>query len=174
MTEHVLLVDENDNEIGTMEKMQAHKEAVLHRAVSIFIFNDQNELLLQQRAGKKYHSPLQWTNTCCTHPRQDEKPEDAASRRLEEEMNMKCELIYQYSFIYKAALGKGLTEHELDHVFFGRSNMQPVPNPLEVAGWKYLSLENIELEINERPENYTAWFKLMLGKIKQIRDEHTG
>jgi isopentenyl-diphosphate delta-isomerase len=173
MIEHVLLVDENDNEIGIMEKLQAHQEAALHRAISIFIFNDENELLLQQRAGEKYHSPLQWTNTCCTHPRQDEEPLAAANRRLEEEMNMKCELIYQYRFIYKAVLDEELTEHELDHVFFGRSNIQPVPNPAEVAAWKYMSLEDVESEISERPEVYTPWFKLMLNRIKQIRDEHT-
>lgn len=172
MIEYVLLVDEEDNEIGIMEKLRAHQEAVLHRAISIFVFNDQHELLLQQRAAEKYHSPLQWTNTCCTHPRKDENVMDAAVRRLKEEMNMSCELIYQYRFIYKAVLADGLTEHELDHVFFGRSNVLPVPNPEEVAGWKYMSLENIEADIAEHPQNYTEWFKLMLNRIKQIRDEH--
>ena len=172
MIEYVLLVDEEDNEIGIMEKLQAHQEAVLHRAISIFVFNDQHELLLQQRAAEKYHSPLQWTNTCCTHPRKDENVMEAAVRRLQEEMNMSCELIYQYRFIYKAVLGDGLTEHELDHVFFGRSNVLPVPNAEEVAGWKYMSLEKIEADIAVHPQNYTEWFKLMLNRIKQIRDEH--
>jgi len=172
MIEYVLLVDEEDNEIGIMEKLRAHQEAVLHRAISIFVFNDQHELLLQQRAAEKYHSPLQWTNTCCTHPRKDENVMEAAVRRLQEEMNMSCELIYQYRFIYKAVLADGLTEHELDHVFFGRSNVLPVPNAEEVAGWKYMSLEKIEADIAVHPENYTEWFKLMLNRIKQIRDEH--
>lgn len=172
MLEYVLLVDEDDNEIGTMEKLQAHQEAALHRAISIFIFNDNNELLLQQRAAVKYHSPLQWTNTCCTHPRKDEGVMAAAVRRLSEEMNMACELSHQYSFIYKAVLDEGLTEHELDHVFFGRSNLLPVPNPAEVADCKYMSLADIEKEIAADPARYTEWFKLMLNSIKKIRDEH--
>jgi len=118
MVEYVLLVDEEDNEIGVMEKMQAHEEALLHRAISIFIFNDQDELLLQKRAAVKYHSPLLWTNTCCSHPRPGEILIDAANRRLREEMNMACNLTYEFSFTYKAVLDKGLTEHEFDHVFF--------------------------------------------------------
>lgn len=172
MAEFVVLVDEKDNDIGTMEKLQAHQVAALHRAISIFVFNDRHELLLQQRAAHKYHSPLQWTNTCCSHPRKDEPLLAAAVRRLDEEMNMACDLTWQYSFIYNAELEDGLTEHELDHVFFGRSNGEPVPNPEEVAAWKYLSLEDVELEIAERPEDYTAWFKIMLDRIKKIRDEH--
>lgn len=172
MEEQVILVDEHDHEIGTMGKLQAHQDGVLHRAISIFIFNDKGELLLQQRAADKYHSPLQWTNSCCTHPRQGELPMEAAIRRLGEEMNMSCSLIWKYSFIYKAELGDGLTEHELDHVYLGISNIEPVPNPAEVAGWKYLSLENVEIEIAEKPEMYTAWFKIMLDRVKQIRDEH--
>jgi isopentenyl-diphosphate delta-isomerase len=169
--EYVLLVDEQDNEIGVMEKLQAHQEALLHRAISIFVFNDQNELLLQQRAAEKYHSPLLWTNTCCSHPRPGEVLVDAAHRRLREEMNMQCDLSFEFSFTYKAVLEDGLTEHEFDHVFFGHSNVLPVPNPEEVADWKYLSLEQIDAEILAQPDNYTAWFKIMLAQIKSIRNE---
>lgn len=173
MTEYVLLVDENDNETGVMEKLQAHEEGLLHRAISVFVFNDQGELLLQQRAAEKYHSPLLWTNTCCSHPRPGEVLIEAAHRRLREEMNMGCELVHQFSFTYKAHLDKGLTEHELDHVFFGESNVLPDPEPSEVLSWKYLSLEAIENEIRLKPEQYTSWFKLMLDKIKHFRNDDT-
>ncbi len=172
MEEKVILVDRNDQEIGTMGKLQAHQEGALHRAISIFIFNINGELLLQQRAAEKYHSPLLWTNTCCTHPRKGELLKDAALRRLEEEMGMTCALTWKYSFIYRVEMENGLTENELDHVFFGISDVAPVPNPAEVAGWKYMSMENVKLAIAESPEQYTAWFKIMLDKIKQIRDEH--
>jgi isopentenyl-diphosphate delta-isomerase len=172
MIEYVLLVDEQDNHTGVMEKLQAHQEGLLHRAISIFIFNDKNELLLQQRAAEKYHSPLLWTNTCCSHPRPGEVVIDAAHRRLGEEMNMTCVLKHQFNFTYRAVLEDGLIEHEFDHVFFGYTNVQPDPNPEEVHTWKYLSLENIEQEIQNSPERYTSWFKLMLAKIKSIRNEH--
>lgn len=172
MVEYVLLVDEQDNQIGVMEKMQAHKEALLHRAISVFIFNDKNEMLLQQRAAEKYHSPLLWTNACCSHPRPGEVLIDTAHRRLKEEMNMACNLSHQFSFIYKAVLEQGLTEHEYDHVFFGVSNAVPEPNPAEVADWKYMRIEDIEKDILIHPESYTIWFKLMLAKIKSIRNEH--
>lgn len=173
MTEYVVLVDENDNEIGVMEKMLAHEQALLHRAISIFIFNDKQELLLQQRAGTKYHSPLLWTNTCCSHPRQGEELSAAANRRLMEEMNMACNLSYKFSFTYKAVLDQGLTEHEFDHVFFGWSNDFPAANPDEVADCKYLSLEAIDAELLYHPEQYTSWFKLMLEKIKSVLNEHS-
>ncbi|WP_158799893.1 isopentenyl-diphosphate Delta-isomerase [Pedobacter sp. L105] len=173
MIEYVLLVDEDDNEIGVMEKMQAHEEALLHRAISIFIFNDKDELLLQKRAAVKYHSPLLWTNTCCSHPRPGEILIDAANRRLTEEMKMACNLTYEFSFTYKAVLDKGLTEYEFDHVFFGLSNSLPIPNPEEVADWKYMSFEAIDKDMAENPGTYTTWFKLMLEKIKIVRNEPT-
>jgi isopentenyl-diphosphate delta-isomerase len=173
MTEYVLLVDENDNNTGVMEKLQAHQEGLLHRAISVFVFNDKNELLLQQRAAEKYHSPLLWTNTCCSHPRPGEVLIESAHRRLMEEMNLACVLTHQFSFTYRAELEGGLTEHEFDHVFFGQTNHIPVPNPDEVYSWKYLSLDAIEEEINADPESYTSWFKLMLAKIKSTRNEHT-
>jgi len=173
MTEYVLLVDEQDNEIGVMEKLLAHQEALLHRAISVFIFNDKDELLLQKRAAEKYHSPLLWTNTCCSHPRPGEVLIEAAHRRLMEEMKMACNLTHQFSFTYKAVLTEELTEHELDHVFFGESNALPVPDPAEVDDWKYMPLEAIEADIEKNPGIYTTWFKLMLNKIKSVRDEHT-
>ena len=172
MIEYVLLVDENDTNTGVMEKMQAHKEGLLHRAISIFIFNDKNQLLLQQRAAKKYHSPLLWTNTCCSHPRPGEILIDAAHRRLMEEMNMACELLPKFSFTYKAVLDGGMIEHEFDHVFFGESNALPEPDADEVFDWKYMGLDEIEKEISVYPESYTSWFKLIVAKIKSIRNEH--
>ena len=173
MTEYVSLVDEQDNEIGVMEKLQAHQEALLHRAISVFIFNDRKELLLQQRAAGKYHSPLLWTNTCCSHPRPGEVVIEAANRRLMEEMRMACNLTYEFSFTYKAVLTEELTEHEFDHVFFGESNETPVPNPAEVADWKYMALDDIEADMEKNPGVYTSWFKLMLDKIKSVRNDHT-
>ncbi|MBB6498936.1 isopentenyl-diphosphate Delta-isomerase [Pedobacter cryoconitis] len=166
MIEYVLLVDEQDHEIGIMEKMLAHERALLHRAISVFVFNDKNEFLLQKRAAGKYHSPLLWTNTCCSHPRPGETLIDAANRRLKEEMGLSCLLTHQFSFIYKAVLENGLTEHEFDHVFFGWSNNAPVPDPAEAADWKYLSLEAVASEIAINPEAYTVWFKLLLDQIK--------
>lgn len=171
MIEYVMLVDEQDNEIGVMEKLQAHQEALLHRAISVFVFNGKNQLLLQQRAAEKYHSPLLWTNTCCSHPRPQESLIDTSNRRLKEEMNVACELSHQFSFIYKAALEGGLTEHEYDHVFFGETNDLPEPDPSEVAAWKYMDLEDIRADISAQPEQYTAWFKLILAKIISIRNE---
>jgi len=172
MIEYVLLVDENDNDTGVMEKLQAHQKGLLHRAISVFVFNDQNELLLQQRAAEKYHSPLLWTNTCCSHPRPGEVLIDAAHRRLMEEMNLACELTYGFSFTYRAVLEGGLIEHEFDHIFFGQTNSLPDPSPAEVYSWKYLSLDDIEEEIKGFPERYTSWFKLMLAKVKSTRNEH--
>ncbi|MBB5636984.1 isopentenyl-diphosphate delta-isomerase [Pedobacter cryoconitis] len=168
MIEYVSLVDEKDNETGIMEKLAAHEQGLLHRAISVFIFNDKNELLLQRRAAGKYHSPLLWTNTCCSHPRPAEVLIDSAHRRLKEEMNMNCELSHQFSFIYKAEFENGLTEHELDHVFFGTTNQVPEPDPEEVAEWEYLSLDTIEKDVASLPEKYTAWFKLILPEIKRL------
>lgn len=168
MIEYVSLVDEHDNEIGTMEKLSAHQQGLLHRAISVFIFNDKKEFLLQKRAAGKYHTPSLWTNTCCSHPRPSEVLDDAAHRRLKEEMNIACDLSHQFSFIYKAEFENGLTEHELDHVFFGTTNQVPVPAPEEVADWKYLTLDAIEEDVALQPDQYTAWFKLMLPKIKDI------
>jgi isopentenyl-diphosphate Delta-isomerase len=167
--EYVLLVDEQDNELGVMEKLLAHQEAKLHRAISVFVFNQYDELLLQRRAQHKYHSGYLWTNTCCTHPRPNELLEVAAVRRLQEEMGISCSLEHQFSFLYKASLDNDLTEHELDHVFFGISNNIPKPNPDEVSDWKYMDIKTIETEIMLYPDRFTEWFKLIFEKIKELR-----
>jgi isopentenyl-diphosphate Delta-isomerase len=156
--EQVVLVDVSDNEVGTMEKLQAHVEGVLHRAISVFIFNGRGELLLQQRAAGKYHSALQWTNTCCSHPRPGEEPLAAANRRLREEMGIVCELTPAFTFVYKAAFSNGLTEHEFDHVFIGHYEGDIIPDADEVADWKYMSKEEIMQSIAEEPETFTPWF----------------
>lgn len=162
--EYVILVDEQDNETGVMEKMQAHREGRLHRAFSIFIFNDRKELLLQQRAIDKYHSGGLWTNTCCSHPRPNETVKDAANRRLFEEMGMSCELSILTSFIYQTPFGNGLTEHELDYVLTGRFNSTPQINPEEVQAYTWMSLEDVRKDIALHPGNYTSWFKIALER----------
>ncbi len=163
--EYVILVDKNDKFMSMMEKMEAHEKAKLHRAFSVFIFNTKGELLLQQRAGHKYHSPHLWTNTVCSHPRQGEKTIDAAHRRIVEEMGFDCEFNEVFSFVYKADVGQGLTEHEFDHVFIGISDDLPIINPDEVGGWKYIKLETLEIDVNDNPEIYTVWFKIALAEV---------
>ena len=160
MEELLILVDENDNEVGIMDKWSAHKEGVLHRAFSVFVFNLKGELLLQQRAEEKYHSAGLWSNTCCSHPIKGEKIETAISRRLQQEMGMVCETEFKFSFIYKALFENGLTEHELDHVYFGTTDSQPVPEPAEVKDWKYISLKDLAIDVEVNPENYSAWLKI--------------
>ena len=169
--EYVVLVDKNDNQIGLMEKQAAHIEPHLHRAFSIFIFNSKGELLLQQRALSKYHSPGLWTNTCCSHPRNGETMEQATTRRLQEEMGMRCDMHEVFTFIYKAPVGLGLIEHEFDHVFFGESDEHPIINPDEVASWKYMSLDDISLDMKAHPEQYTEWFKISFEEIvRHVRE----
>jgi len=165
--EYVVLVDELDNEIGIEEKMKAHELALLHRAFSVFVFNDKGEILLQQRAISKYHSGGLWTNTCCSHPRPNEQVEDAAIRRLQEEMGFTTPLTKAFHFIYKADFDNGLTEHELDHVFIGKYNDAIDFNSDEVESYKYETLEVLEKHIEEEPEHYTAWFKIALPKLKE-------
>lgn len=158
--EQVILVDEHDVPVGTMEKLQAHQEGKLHRAISVFIFNTRGELLLQQRAAPKYHSANLWTNTCCSHPRPGEDTSDAAVRRLREEMGIACGLEEQFHFIYHARLDHALTEYELDHVFTGVSDATPQPDNSEVADWKYMPLPDIDKQIETHPEIFTEWFKI--------------
>ena len=165
MIEKVILVDKNDQELSYMEKQEAHIKGLLHRAFSVFIFNDKNELLLQRRAIKKYHSGGLWTNTCCSHPRQKEKTLDAAKRRLVEEMGMRCDLKKQFDFIYKAKLDNNLYEHEFDHVFFGFSNDLPQINTKEVEEYTYKTLEVIGNEIKTNPKKYTEWFKICFKEV---------
>lgn len=160
--EFVVLVDEKDRETGLMEKLQAHKAGKLHRAVSVFIFNSKNELLLQQRASGKYHSANLWTNTCCGHPRLQETPLEAATRRLYEEMGMVGRISEAFSFIYNSQLNDGLSEHEYDHVFIGRSDATPKPDDSEVGAWQYMSLGELDKQIKERPDQFTEWFKICL------------
>ena len=160
MTEKVILVDTHDTVIGEMEKLEAHKKAKLHRAISVFIFNSKGQLLLQKRALDKYHSPGLWTNTACTHPRLDESIEDAAVRRLNEEMGIKeVKLKKLFEFIYKAQLDNELTEYEFDHVFAGISDALPVPEPKEVSDFDYIDTSVLLGQISSKPDKYTAWFK---------------
>ena len=161
MEEQVILVNEKDEPIGLMGKMEAHEKGLLHRAFSVFVFNSKQEVLLQQRAACKYHSPNLWTNTCCSHPRAGETNQQAGERRLQEEMGLQVPLQEVFSFIYKAPFDNGLTEHEYDHVLIGYSDAQPQINPEEVASWKWLSLEAIKEDILQAPERYTAWFKII-------------
>ena len=161
MKEEVILVNELDEAQGLMEKMEAHQKGLLHRAFSVFVINDANELLLQQRAFSKYHSGGLWTNTCCSHPRQSETTLAAAHRRLQEEMGFDCALEKLTEFIYKAELDKGLTEHEYDHVFIGKWQGSPDLNPDEVAAFKWMDVDEVEADINANPDNYTVWFKII-------------
>ena len=162
--EQVILVNEKDEKIGLMAKMEAHEKALLHRAFSIFIFNDKNELMLQQRAAHKYHSPLLWTNTCCSHQRDGESNIEAGKRRLQEEMGFVCEIEEKTSFIYKAPFDNGLTEHELDHVMVGHFNESPVINIDEVESFKWMTLEEVKNDMKLKPEIYTEWFKIIFEK----------
>lgn len=163
--EYVILVDEQDNDIGVMEKLLAHQEGLLHRAFSIFIFNEKGELLLQQRALSKYHSAGLWTNTCCSHPRPNETIKDAANRRLFEEMGMSCDLKIITNFIYKTPFENGLTEHELDYVLTGITNQNPQINKDEVENYKWMPIEDIKKDIISHPDLYTSWFKIALEKV---------
>ena len=161
----VILVDKNDNQLGLMEKIEAHKKAVLHRAFSVFILNENNELLLQKRALSKYHSPGLWTNTCCSHPRDGESVINAGIRRLSEEMGFETELNTLFSFIYKAEFDNGLTEHEFDHVLLGRYNKNPLINKLEVSDWKWIDVELLKKDVVVSPYIYTVWFKIIFQQF---------
>jgi len=163
--EYVILVDENDNELGSMEKMEAHEKAMLHRAFSVLIFNAKGELLLQQRAHSKYHSADLWTNACCSHPRAGENTEEAAHRRLMEELGFDCDLKLVQSFIYKAPFDNGLTEHELDHIFKGNFDGDVIPNPEEVSAVRWVEPNQLLKEIERSPEQFTVWFKMILSKV---------
>lgn len=171
--EQVILVNEQDEPIGLMGKMEAHEKALLHRAFSVFVLNDQNEVMLQQRAAHKYHSPLLWTNTCCSHQRAGETNIEAGTRRLSEEMGIITELKELFHFIYKAPFDNGLTEHELDHVMVGLYNGVPEINPEEVASWKWMSIENIKSDMKSHPEVYTVWFKIIFDEFYHYLEEHT-
>jgi isopentenyl-diphosphate delta-isomerase len=163
--EKVILVDREDNPVGTLPKMEAHEKGVLHRAFSVFILNQKGELMLQQRALHKYHSPALWTNTCCSHQREGEENLQAGTRRLEEEMGFSVPLEELFSFIYKAPFDNGLTEHELDHVMLGYYEGIPEINSDEVNAWKWMSLNEIASDLTVNPESYTVWFKIIFERF---------
>jgi len=163
--EKVILVNEADEPIGLMPKMEAHEKALLHRAFSVFVMNDKGETMLQQRAKDKYHSPLLWTNTCCSHQRDGESNIEAGKRRLMEEMGFQTELKELFSFVYKAPFDNGLTEHEFDHVMMGSYNDSPNINPEEVADWKWMRPSDIKKDIAVQPEQYTVWFKIIFERF---------
>jgi isopentenyl-diphosphate delta-isomerase len=165
--EEVILVDSKDNQVGSMEKLEAHEKGALHRAFSVLLFNDKNELLLQKRADHKYHSGGLWTNTCCSHPLPDENTQDAAERRLLEEMGIILRPDFLYKFIYKSPLNNELTEHEYDHVFIGHYNDDPRINRHEASDWKYMALDDIKEAIAQDPNDYTVWFRIIMENIDQ-------
>jgi isopentenyl-diphosphate delta-isomerase len=177
-SELVVLVDQEgkdllspDGTILTIEKLEAHRTGVLHRAVSVFILNEHGELLLQKRAFEKYHSPGKWTNTCCTHPKPGETPLVTANRRLQEEMGLKCQLKEAFTFSYRADVGQGLIENEFDHIFLGESNRDrdPDPDPSEVGEWKWVALSELSNDIQQNPDLYTVWFRLCFPAVIQYK-----
>ncbi|HEY3389798.1 MAG TPA: isopentenyl-diphosphate Delta-isomerase [Prolixibacteraceae bacterium] len=161
----VILVDENDKDIGVMEKMEVHRKGLLHRAVSVFITNSQGDWILQRRARNKYHSNGLWTNTCCSHPYQGETSAEAARRRLMEEMGLDCELKEIFSFIYKETLDNELTEHELDHIFVGTTDDLPKINREEVDEWKAVPYNDLHDEMTRNPDLYTIWFRKLYERV---------
>lgn len=165
MKEFITLVDENDQPLGPMEKLEAHEKGLLHRAFSVFVFNSKGEVLLQQRAVDKYHSAGLWSNTCCSHPSYEEPILDAVKRRMKEEMNMQVEVEFQFKFIYKAPLENKLTEHEVDHVYFGFTDDEPKINIEEVKDWKYMSMDALEKELKTHPENYSQWLNICFPQV---------
>jgi len=170
--ENVILVNEKDEQIGLMPKLEAHEKALLHRAFSVFVLNSKNEIMLQQRAAHKYHSPLLWTNTCCSHQREGENNLEAGSRRLFEEMGFKTELKELFHFIYKAPFDNGLTEHELDHVMIGYYNEEPKINLEEAESWKWMSIDAVQEEMKNHPELYTVWFKIIFEEFYHFLEDH--
>ena len=170
--EKVILVNEKDGQIGLMPKLEAHEKAVLHRAFSVFVLNSKNEVMLQQRASETYHSPLLWTNTCCSHQREGETNIQAGNRRLKEEMGFSTELKELFHFIYKAPFDNGLTEHELDHVMIGYFDEEPKINPEEVESWKWMDIDAIKEDMIQNPQIYTVWFKIIFDEFYHFLEEH--
>jgi isopentenyl-diphosphate delta-isomerase len=166
MEEQVVLISENDEVLGLMDKQQAHENGLLHRAFSVFLFNKQGDILLQKRAAEKYHSPNQWTNAVCSHPRANETYLQAAERRMMEELGITAAITPKFHFIYKADVGGNLWEHELDHVFTGNYEGEFSLNSEEVSEVRYISLENLDKEMESNPEHFTEWFKIILGEYK--------
>jgi isopentenyl-diphosphate delta-isomerase len=160
--EELILVDTQDESVGQAEKMDVHRQGLLHRAFSIFIFDKQGRLLLQQRALGKYHSQGLWTNTCCGHPRPGERTVEAAKRRLIEEMGLICDLLEVHAFIYHEQVTNDLIEHEYDHVYVGLSSVDPQANPEEALDWKWVTLTELARDITVEPQAYTVWFRKIL------------
>lgn len=175
MKDIIILVDENDNQIGTEEKLIVHQKGLLHRAFSVFVFNEKSELLLQQRAASKYHSAGLWSNTCCSHFHPDETMEIFVKRRMVEEIGFSCSLKMIYKFIYKVRLENSLIEHELDYVFIGLSNESPILNPKEAQDYKWISLSDVYIAIQKNPDQYSHWFKIIINDSrfqKTIRETY--
>lgn len=167
------LVDSDDRSWGKLEKSLVHRLGLLHRAFSVFVFNSKGELLLQQRAITKYHSGGLWTNTCCSHPLFGEETSHAIERRLNEEMGLRCDTEFAFKFQYKVGLDNGMTEHELDHVYFGFSDQQPNPSDHEVMNWKYQDIKTIETDLKKNPDQYTEWFKICFAQVKDHYNNKT-
>lgn len=167
MMTKVILVNHRDNRIGVREKIRAHREAKLHRAFSVMIFNRKKEMLLQRRASKKYHSGGLWTNACCSHPRPGERTASAAHRRLREEMGFDCPLRKKAAFIYRARFGNGLCEHEYDHIFTGRYDGAIQPDPAEVDDYRWMKLPDLLRDLEKHPGKYTPWFRLIMARYRQ-------
>lgn len=165
-TIEVILVDEHDHELGTMEKLAAHQQGRMHRAISVYVFNSRDQLLLQRRAASKYHCGGLWTNTCCGHPLPSERSVDAAQRRLQEEMGLTCQLTETFEFSYRAELPGGLIEHEYGHIFFGCSDNQPAPATDEADGFMYCSMDEIQRGFVQTPQAYTPWFRLVFPTVR--------
>jgi isopentenyl-diphosphate delta-isomerase len=167
MDDMVVLVNDRDEQLGVMEKMEAHRKAQLHRAFSVFIFNDKGEMLLQKRAVNKYHSGGLWTNACCSHPRPSESPSEAATRRLKEELGFVTQLQPAFQFTYRAEFDNGLTEYEYDHVYVGAHNGIIHPNPEEVADYCFKSMDEIRSNLESHPHKYTEWFKIAFPRLER-------
>ena len=165
--EEVILVNEYDVPLGSMEKLEAHRKALLHRAFSVFIFNGKGEMLLQQRAAQKYHSAGLWTNACCSHPRPGEDTGDAAIRRLREELGFTTDLKKVFDFTYRTEFGNGLTEFEFDHVFVGTYDGPVLPDEAEVSDYCYKTLDEIGTSLGTEPLSYTSWFHLAFPLVRQ-------
>ena len=164
--EHVILVDEEDRQIGSMEKLEAHRKGLLHRAFSILLFNVKGDVLLQKRAQHKYHSAGLWTNACCSHPLPGESMQDATRRKLSQEMGLTTSTKFAYKFIYKIELENDLIEHEYDHVFIGRFDRDPTINVKEVEAWRVVPIEELRFEMGQQPEQFTYWFKLIMNQLQ--------
>ncbi|MBI4696244.1 MAG: isopentenyl-diphosphate Delta-isomerase [Gammaproteobacteria bacterium] len=171
MEEQVILVDVNDRELGVAGKLRAHREGALHRAVSVFLFDEEGRFLLQQRAPSKYHSGGLWSNTCCGHPRPQEEESAAASRRLYEELGVRCAIGPAFRFVYRALVAPDLLEYEYDHVFFGRYGGEPTPNPDEVADWRWVDSAHLRAEVRDRPARYSPWFVTCFEQVASLARE---